>query len=81
MTGNLVQGEPIVQLNSFPERSNASHVSQASSVLSLILRQPPGNVMLGFSVTMVLINNNRLAGIGVMQVFVRVDGIVQRVIL
>lgn len=81
MTGNLVQGEPIVQLNSFPERSNASHVSQASSVLSLILRQPPENVMLGFSVSMVLINNNRLAGIGVMQVFVRVDGIVQRVIL
>lgn len=80
MTGNLVQGEPTVQSNSFPERTNASHVSQASTVLSLILRQPPGNVMLGFSVTMVLTNNNRLAGIGVMQVFVRVDVIVLRVI-
>lgn len=77
MSGNLVREEPTALLNSFLERNNANHVSRATSVLSLILPQLQGNVMLDFSVIMALTNNNHLVATRVTQVYVQVDDIVR----
>lgn len=79
MTGNLAQEEPTVPLNSCPEKNSANHVSQATTVPSLMLLQSQGNVMRDFSVIMALTSNNPLVATGVMQVSVQLDGTAHKV--
>ena len=80
MTGNLAPGERTVQLSSSPEKNNANHVNQGTTVLSSISQQLQGYVMQVFSAIMDLTNNNLLVETGVMQVFVQLDDTAHKVI-
>lgn len=80
MIGSLVPGEPIVQLNSFPGRTNVNRVNLVTSARTLMLQQLQENVMLGFSVTMVLTKDSLLEDTKVMLESVQVVTIVSEVI-
>lgn len=81
MTGSLVLEERIVQLNSYPERSNANHVIQVVIVLFSMLRQLQDSVMQGFFAIMVLTKDSLLEAIEAMQISVQVATIAHREIL
>lgn len=80
MIGSLVPGEPIVRLNSFPRRTNVNRVNLVTSARTLMLQQLQENVMLGFSVTMVLTKDSLLEDTKVMLESVQVVTIVSEVI-
>lgn len=80
MIGSLVPGELIVRLNSFPGRTNVNRVNLVTSARTLMLQQLQENVMLGFSVTMVLTKDSLLEDTKVMLESVQVVTIVSEVI-
>lgn len=80
MTGSLVPGEPIVQLNSSPRTINANRVNLATTVSSLTLHQLQDSVMQGFSAIMVLTKGSLLEATEAMPAYVQVVTIVYKVI-